>query len=277
MIIKNRNYTVGELAKFYGVSLDTIRFYDKKGILSAQKAKNDYRSYSRADLIALDQILSLKRAGLSLNEVSNLVNDYSIEQALECCQNRIEALNGEIALLQAQKQELERYTSLLNTLYKDWNVITLEMSETFYMKDIMTSMAETKHWLEKRGITETRLIAYNKNAADLHAQYQPSTDEERSNLSNCYIAAKIEEKDLEFWEKEKEDGDWIWRRQLCVHAKFRVLPSERELFQDVQRIQTFVNKHNLELKGDAYCWIVFTERNQTERIDYYDCWYPVVF
>lgn len=275
MLIKNKKYTVGELAKFYGVSLDTIRFYDKKGILSAQKTENDYRSYSRADLIALDQILNLKHAGLSLNDVSSLVNDYSIEEALECCKNRIEALNGEIQLLQEQKRELENYTDLLKTLYKDWDVITLEMSDSFYMKDITTSMAETKKWLEDRGVRETRLIAYNRDAAGLHAQHQPSTEEERSSLSDCYVAAKIEEKDIEFWKKEQQEGDWIWERQLCLHAKFRVLPCDRELFQDIQRIQTFVNKHNFKLKGEAYCWIVFTEKNQSERIDYYDCWYPV--
>ena len=55
MKIQNKQYTAGDLARFYGLSLDTIRLYDRKGILPAQKkTDSDYRLYTRTDLLTLD-------------------------------------------------------------------------------------------------------------------------------------------------------------------------------------------------------------------------------
>ena len=60
MKIKADNYTIGDLAKFYGVSTDTIRLYDKKGVLLSQKNdENNYRIYSRDDMIMMDYIVKL--------------------------------------------------------------------------------------------------------------------------------------------------------------------------------------------------------------------------
>ena len=48
-------YLVGELAEYFGVSNDTLRLYDKKGICSPQKNEtNHYRTYSREDFILLE-------------------------------------------------------------------------------------------------------------------------------------------------------------------------------------------------------------------------------
>ena len=51
-----RKYHIGELAAYYGVSSDTLRLYDKKGILSPKKDVNGYRVYSREDMIFLDYV-----------------------------------------------------------------------------------------------------------------------------------------------------------------------------------------------------------------------------
>ena len=54
MKIKVKNYRIGEIASFYGISLDAARLYDKKGILSPVKdTSNNYRSYSREDLVTM--------------------------------------------------------------------------------------------------------------------------------------------------------------------------------------------------------------------------------
>ena len=57
-------YLVGELAEYFGVSNDTLRLYDKKGICSPQKNEmNHYRTYSREDFILLEFVMRLKQMG----------------------------------------------------------------------------------------------------------------------------------------------------------------------------------------------------------------------
>ena len=39
--IKQREYLIGDMSEIVGVSRDTLRFYEKKGIIKARKKEND--------------------------------------------------------------------------------------------------------------------------------------------------------------------------------------------------------------------------------------------
>ena len=50
-------YQIGDIAKIVGLSCDTLRFYEKKGIIKAKKKSNGYRCYSEEDLYRLMYIV----------------------------------------------------------------------------------------------------------------------------------------------------------------------------------------------------------------------------
>lgn len=59
--IPNNFMTIGEVAKKMGVTVRTLQYYDKEGLLSPSKqSEGGRRLYSNKDLIMLHQILSLK-------------------------------------------------------------------------------------------------------------------------------------------------------------------------------------------------------------------------
>ncbi|HEY8742199.1 MAG TPA: MerR family transcriptional regulator [Chloroflexota bacterium] len=63
-------YRSGQFAEKTGVSIRTLRYYDKVGLLSpAQRTDAGYRLYSDEDLVRLQQILALKFLGFSLEEI----------------------------------------------------------------------------------------------------------------------------------------------------------------------------------------------------------------
>ena len=65
-----RYYKTGEFAKMANVSIRTIRWYDKQGLLKPTMiAENGYRLYTDKDFVKLQQILSLKQLGFSLEEI----------------------------------------------------------------------------------------------------------------------------------------------------------------------------------------------------------------
>ena len=74
---KDGYYTSGEFAKKANVTLRTIRYYDRQGILKPSKvADNGYRLYTDADFAKLQKILSLKYLGFSLEEIMTMtIND----------------------------------------------------------------------------------------------------------------------------------------------------------------------------------------------------------
>ena len=58
---------VGELARSSGVSVRTLHYYDEIGLLRpSQQTATGHRLYSRADVVRLQQIRSLRSLGLPL-------------------------------------------------------------------------------------------------------------------------------------------------------------------------------------------------------------------
>ena len=94
-------YKTGEFAKMANVSLRTIRYYDTVGLLKPSVVQdNGYRLYSDSDLVKLQQILSLKYLGFSLDEIFSMTvnNDSSsLKESLELqsrlVKQKIEHLN----------------------------------------------------------------------------------------------------------------------------------------------------------------------------------------
>lgn len=75
-----RSYSIGKLARAANVSIDTVRFYEKSGLLSpATRRPSGFREYSDLDLRQLVFIRRARRLGFSVDEIGELLrlNDES--------------------------------------------------------------------------------------------------------------------------------------------------------------------------------------------------------
>lgn len=63
-----------EVADFFGITPDTLRYYERQGVIPpVQRDSNGYRVYTDAELNWLYLALNLKRAGLSLEKITEFV------------------------------------------------------------------------------------------------------------------------------------------------------------------------------------------------------------
>lgn len=99
---KDGYYTSGEFAKKANVTLRTIRYYDKQGILKPSRIdQNGYRLYTDSDFAKLQKILSLKYLGFSLEEIMTItINDqdqdfirHSIDLQLSLVRKKMDHLS----------------------------------------------------------------------------------------------------------------------------------------------------------------------------------------
>lgn len=66
--------TIGRLAKRAGVGIDTVRFYERAGLLPpAARTPSGYRSYSSADVDRMRFIRRAKGLGFTLDEIGELL------------------------------------------------------------------------------------------------------------------------------------------------------------------------------------------------------------
>ena len=63
---------IKEFAMKYEVPVDTIRFYEKEGLLQPRRLENGYRQYTEGCSKQLKMIIVLKQLGFTLKEIHQL-------------------------------------------------------------------------------------------------------------------------------------------------------------------------------------------------------------
>ena len=97
----NQTYTISELAKEFGITTRTMRFYEEKGLVSPRR-EGQKRLYSAADRVRIKLILRGKRIGMSLAESVEVIDMYDPEH------NNADQLNSLIRAVQNRRKILEQ-------------------------------------------------------------------------------------------------------------------------------------------------------------------------
>lgn len=103
--------TIGKLAEAGDVGVETVRFYQRKGLLDTPPRGDGVRRYGPSDLRQLRFIRKAQQAGFTLGEIRELLDLDSSDdrtRARELASHRIAALDEKIAQLQAARTSLER-------------------------------------------------------------------------------------------------------------------------------------------------------------------------
>lgn len=80
------HYSIGKLAELAGVSIRTLRYYDRIGLLKpAERTRARYRLYGEEELLRLQQILFYKELDFSLKKIREILDnpDFDVVQALK--------------------------------------------------------------------------------------------------------------------------------------------------------------------------------------------------
>lgn len=101
--------TIARLAASAGVGVETVRFYQRKGLMPVPASSSAVRQYDDTDVQRLRFIRAAQRAGFSLKEISELLaldasHDRARVQALT--RTRLAALDAEMAELAAARTAL---------------------------------------------------------------------------------------------------------------------------------------------------------------------------
>lgn len=101
--------TIGRLAAAAGVNVETVRYYQRIGLLEEPAPEGSYRYYGPAHLQTLQFIRRAKEAGFSLDEVRELLQLDAVSDRRrihDLASDRLDDLEKRIADLQALAQRL---------------------------------------------------------------------------------------------------------------------------------------------------------------------------
>lgn len=106
--------TIGQLASGGAVGVETIRFYQRKGLLDTPSREGGIRRYGAADLRRLRFIRQAQAAGFILEEIKELLaldSGFDRARAGELARSRIDALTAKIRDLTSARSALTRLAS----------------------------------------------------------------------------------------------------------------------------------------------------------------------
>ena len=132
--------TVGEAAKKMGVTVRTLQYYDKEGLLSpSAESEGGRRLYTDKDLVTLHQIISLKSLGFSLDDIkerlTSLETPADVANALteqaDDIRRKIEQLQASLSAIEQLKAEVLQMQTVNFKKYADI-IVNLQMKNDSY-------------------------------------------------------------------------------------------------------------------------------------------------
>lgn len=105
-------YTISQMAELFGVKPHTLRFYEKEGILQADRTESGVRVYSEEMKTQMEMAMCLKSTGMSLKDIRRYCDlvkagDSTLEQRLEIFEEHRQHVQEEIEALQKNLSKIE--------------------------------------------------------------------------------------------------------------------------------------------------------------------------
>lgn len=107
-------YSIGQVAKQSGVSVETVRYYEKEGLLEVPERKESgYRQFKGDTIARLSFIQQAKKLGFSLKEIGELLSITSdantvCDDVKQLSQDKLVDIENKIKMLQQMRKSLKK-------------------------------------------------------------------------------------------------------------------------------------------------------------------------
>lgn len=116
-------FKINEISKLFDIGIDSLRYYEKIGLIKPKRGENNYRYYSTRDIYKLTIIKDLRKLNFSLSQIKGYISELSLENTYNMLNDQNKIIEEEINKLQKQQKlvksqiyDLEKYKNIeINT------------------------------------------------------------------------------------------------------------------------------------------------------------------
>ncbi|MUT66973.1 MerR family transcriptional regulator [Paenibacillus sp. NEAU-GSW1] len=117
------NYTISEVAKRTNLSIYTIRYYDKEGLLPFLDRRGGTRVFHENDIDWIDLICCLKNTGMPIKEIRTLIKhctDHNavLEKGIDILKRHKQNVEQQLKEMQCNLETIEYKIKYLPEMYK---------------------------------------------------------------------------------------------------------------------------------------------------------------
>lgn len=145
MVDVKEDFKVSQVAKFFGISNDTVRLYDKMGILSPQNNDNSsHRKYSWTEFLSFELITQLRKMNFKLQDVNELINYGNIEKMASMLKEQEKLLDQQIAELQNARRLTKSYSNTVEEIINFEGNYEFIQSPTIISREVDDEIQEVR-------------------------------------------------------------------------------------------------------------------------------------
>ena len=109
-----QSYRIGEISRLFGIGADSLRYYERLGILKPRRTENGYRAYDLSDMYKLSNIKELRRLDMPMAQIGAYLSDQTISKTHEMLEREQEIIDGQIRALRERAAAVERRKKALH-------------------------------------------------------------------------------------------------------------------------------------------------------------------
>ncbi len=106
------NYSIGEFSALTGLSIHTLRYYEKERLIVPERTSGDRRRYSQQDVTWIQFIMRLKDTGMPIKDIRKYAvlraqGDVTIRERMQILEEHRIALQAELKRLREHLDKLD--------------------------------------------------------------------------------------------------------------------------------------------------------------------------
>ena len=120
-------FKIGELSRLYGIGVDSLRYYEKIGILKPERSESGYRHYSLQDIWKLNIIRDLRSLGFSMESIRLYLQNHTVDSTLGLLEREQKAIDDKILYLQKLRENVaSRMKNIREARNRELGVMTFK-------------------------------------------------------------------------------------------------------------------------------------------------------
>ena len=129
---KRMDYSIGQVAKLLGLSIEGVRNYEKSEIITPKRTDSAYRKYSYLDITSLIRAKAYRSLGFTLKETSQLTNEMQIDQIVDAFRGKRQGLDGQRELIRAKIAYIDEMVSEFEALEQQLDRPQIRLMPAYY-------------------------------------------------------------------------------------------------------------------------------------------------
>lgn len=266
------NYTIKKFASMQGLTVDTLRQYEKKGIICPfQDEENGYRYYSDMDVRIVSTSRWFSSLGFTLSQVAEIMEHLSNEELQEAFSKRVVEQKRQIAFEKEKLQKLLRFQRYYELI---------EKGEPFYEEVTLPELIFLPHSHKDKLLQDEEVLPYVRAWMELlpvtfYTRRIPLVAIEGKEAFSYYMALCISEENSKLWPLPMPSFVKSSPKRRCIHTIIRKNHEEVLSQKHLEKSLQYLKERNLVLSGDVMTMYISSRVEDGQKVNYHYAYFPI--